>query len=100
MKNMIRNAPKMTIIASMLLAAGVANAAGEGGLDVTGVQTAVLAAVTALLGFVASVGLAKAGLAAPSGAGVKSQVLLAASNIMLQLQGAAIAAPFSLERTP
>ncbi|MFQ1814418.1 hypothetical protein ACK36E_09170 [Aeromonas veronii] len=64
MKNMIRNAPKMTIIASMLLAAGVANAAGEGGLDVTGVQTAVLAAVTALLGFVAAVGLAKAGLAA------------------------------------
>ncbi|WP_337074302.1 hypothetical protein [Aeromonas veronii] len=62
MKNMIRNAPKMTIIASMLLAAGVAHA--EGGLDVTGVQTAVLAAVTALLGFVAAVGLAKAGLAA------------------------------------
>ncbi|MFM5008090.1 hypothetical protein ACEUB7_06125 [Aeromonas veronii] len=63
MKNMIRNAPKMTIIASMLLAAGAAHAAGEG-LDVTGVQTAVLAAVTALLGFVAAVGLAKAGLAA------------------------------------
>ncbi|HDZ8979274.1 hypothetical protein [Aeromonas veronii] len=64
MKNMIRNAPKMTIIASMLLAAGAAHAVGEGGLDVTGVQTAVLAAVTALLGFVAAVGLAKAGLAA------------------------------------
>ncbi len=63
MNNMIRNAPKMTIIASMLLAAGAAHAAGEG-LDVTGVQTAVLAAVTALLGFVAAVGLAKAGLAA------------------------------------
>lgn len=63
MKNMIRNAPKMTIIASILLAAGAAHAAGEG-LDVTGVQTSVLAAVTALLGFVAAVGLAKAGLAA------------------------------------
>lgn len=63
MKNMISNAPKMTIIASMLLAAGAAHAAGEG-LDVTGVQTAVLASVTALLGFVAAVGLAKAGLAA------------------------------------
>ncbi|MFM5811424.1 hypothetical protein ACET6J_11775 [Aeromonas veronii] len=63
MKNMIRNAPKMTIIASMLLAAGAAHAA-DGTLDVTGVQTAVLAAVTALLGFVAAVGLAKAGLAA------------------------------------
>ncbi|MEH8121846.1 hypothetical protein Q7I34_08685 [Aeromonas veronii] len=63
MKNMIRNAPKMTIIASMLLAAGAAHAV-DGTLDVTGVQTAVLAAVTALLGFVAAVGLAKAGLAA------------------------------------
>ncbi|MFB3945602.1 hypothetical protein ACE1V3_02030 [Aeromonas veronii bv. sobria] len=64
MKNMLRNAPKMTIIASMLLAAGVANAAEPGALDVSGVQTTVLAAVTALLGFVAAVGLAKAGLAA------------------------------------
>ncbi|KTA77079.1 hypothetical protein [Aeromonas salmonicida] len=54
---------KLTIIAAMLLTAGVAHAAGEG-LDVAGVQTAVLAAVTALLGFVASVGLAKAGLGA------------------------------------
>ncbi|WP_421278148.1 hypothetical protein [Aeromonas veronii] len=62
MKNMIRNAPKMTIIASMLLAAG-AHAAGEG-FDVSGVQTVVIAAVTALLGFVAAVGLSKAGLAA------------------------------------
>ena len=52
---------KLTIIAAMLLTAGVAHAEG---LDVTGVQTAVLAAVTALLGFVAAVGLAKAGLAA------------------------------------
>ncbi|EKP0247584.1 hypothetical protein NTJ15_001657 [Aeromonas veronii] len=63
MKNMIRNAPKMTIIASMLLAAGVAHAEG-GGFDVSGVQTVVLAAVAALLGFVAAVGLSKAGLAA------------------------------------
>ena len=63
MKNMIRNAPKMTIIASMLLAAGAAHAV-DGSLDVAPVQTMVLAAVTALLGFVAAVGLAKAGLAA------------------------------------
>lgn len=62
MKNMIRNAPKMTIIASMLLAAGVAHA--EGGFDVSGVQAVVLAAVAALLAFVAAVGLSKAGLAA------------------------------------
>ncbi|MGL4751150.1 MAG: hypothetical protein ACRCXB_01835 [Aeromonadaceae bacterium] len=64
MKNMIRNAPKMTIIASMLLAAGAANAAGEGSFDVTGVQTVVLAAVAALGGFVAAVGLSKSGLQA------------------------------------
>lgn len=64
MKNMLRNAPKMTIIASMLLAAGVANAADAGGFDVSGVQATVLAAVAALLGFVAAVGLSKAGLAA------------------------------------
>jgi hypothetical protein len=57
------NMKKMTIIAAMLLTAGAAHAAGET-LDVTGVQTAVLAAVTALLGFVAAVGLAKAGLGA------------------------------------
>ncbi|PKQ74331.1 hypothetical protein AOX56_05510 [Aeromonas sobria] len=54
---------KMTIIAAMLMTAGVAQAAGEG-FDVSGVQTVVLAAVTALLGFVAAVGLSKAGLAA------------------------------------
>lgn len=64
MKNMIRNAPKMTIIAAMLLAAGAANAVGEGAVDVGPVQTMVLAAVTAILGFVAAVGLSKAGLAA------------------------------------
>ncbi|MEN3800277.1 hypothetical protein ABDZ32_06795 [Aeromonas veronii] len=63
MKNMIRNAPKMTIIASMLFAAGIAQAE-TGGFDVSGVQAVVLAAVAALLGFVASVGLSKAGLAA------------------------------------
>ncbi|MDX7694808.1 hypothetical protein SJS38_02285 [Aeromonas dhakensis] len=56
------NMKKLTIIAAMLLTAGIAHA--EGGLDVTGVQTTVLAAVTALLGFVAAVGLAKAGLGA------------------------------------
>ncbi|WP_323076569.1 hypothetical protein [Aeromonas hydrophila] len=54
------NMKKLTIIAAMLLTAGIAHA--EGGFDVTGVQTTVLAAVTALLGFVAAVGLAKAGL--------------------------------------
>ncbi|WP_429021104.1 hypothetical protein [Aeromonas veronii] len=63
MKNMIRNAPKMTIIASMLFAAGIAQAE-TGGFDVSGVQAVVLAAVAALLGFVAAVGLSKAGLAA------------------------------------
>ncbi|RCF49128.1 hypothetical protein [Aeromonas hydrophila] len=56
------NMKKLTIIAAMLLTAGIAHA--EGGFDVTGVQTTVLAAVTALLGFVAAVGLAKAGLGA------------------------------------
>lgn len=63
MKNMIRNAPKMTIIASMLFAAGIAQAE-TGGFDVSGVQAVVLAAVAALLGFVSAVGLSKAGLAA------------------------------------
>lgn len=63
MKNMIRNAPKMTIIASMLFAVGIAQAE-TGGFDVSGVQAVVLAAVAALLGFVAAVGLSKAGLAA------------------------------------
>ncbi|HAT1542673.1 hypothetical protein ACSZND_00450 [Aeromonas hydrophila] len=57
------NMKKLTIIAAMLLSAGVAHAA-DGALDVTQVQTTLLAAVTALLGFVAAVGLAKAGLGA------------------------------------
>lgn len=61
-KNMIVKAPK-TIIFSMLLAAGLAHA-DAGGFDVSGVQATVLAAVAALLGFVAAVGLSKAGLAA------------------------------------
>ncbi|ELB2789533.1 hypothetical protein QMX34_000025 [Aeromonas hydrophila] len=58
------NMKKLTIIAAMLLSAGVAHAAGEGTVDVSQVQATLLAAVTALLGFVAAVGLAKAGLAA------------------------------------
>ncbi|HFK2923926.1 TPA: hypothetical protein ACGY8I_001475 [Aeromonas hydrophila] len=57
------NMKKLTIIAAMLMSAGVAHAAGEG-LDLSGVQTVVLASVTALLGFVAAAGLAKAGLSA------------------------------------
>lgn len=59
------NMKKLTIIAAMLLSAGVAHAAaGDGTLDVSGVQGVLLASVTALLGFVAAVGLAKAGLGA------------------------------------
>ncbi|CAJ1888404.1 hypothetical protein CKOHBEJN_02293 [Aeromonas hydrophila] len=58
------NMKKLTIIAAMLLSAGVAHAAGEGTVDVSGVQGVLLASVTALLGFVSAVGLAKAGLGA------------------------------------
>lgn len=58
-KNFMRN---MTIIAAMLFTAGIAHA--EGDFDVSQVQAVALAAVTALLGFVAAVGLSKAGLAA------------------------------------
>ncbi|WP_421217635.1 hypothetical protein [Aeromonas jandaei] len=60
MKNMIAKAPK-TIILSMLLAAGLAHAEGTG-FDVSGVQAVIIAAVAALTGFVAAVGLSKAGL--------------------------------------
>ncbi|HAU4875748.1 TPA: hypothetical protein F3L11_12260 [Aeromonas hydrophila] len=58
------NMKKLTIIAAMLLSAGVAHAAGGDILDVSGVQATLIASVTALLGFVAAVGLAKAGLGA------------------------------------
>lgn len=53
---------KMTIIAAMLMSAGVAQAAGEGGFDISGVQTAVLAIITALGVFLAAVGLGKTSL--------------------------------------
>ena len=52
---------KMTIIAAMLMTAGVAQAAGEG-FDISGVQTAVLAIITALGVFLAAVGLGKTSL--------------------------------------
>lgn len=55
---------KLTIIAAMLLTAGVAHAEGAVPFDAGTVQTVVLGTVTALLGFVAAVGLAKAGLGA------------------------------------
>ncbi|MNQ84370.1 hypothetical protein D3C85_994960 [compost metagenome] len=53
---------KMTIIAAMLLSAGVAHA--EGGIDLTGVQTAFLATIAAITVFVGAAGLGKAGLGA------------------------------------
>jgi hypothetical protein len=53
----------LTIIAAMLLAAGVANAA-DGAIDLTAVTTMFVAAVAAITTFVAAAGLAKAGLGA------------------------------------
>ncbi|WP_323876564.1 hypothetical protein [Aeromonas hydrophila] len=55
---------KLTIIAAMLLSAGIVHAEGAAPFDIGNVQATALAAVTAILGFVAAVGLAKAGLAA------------------------------------
>ncbi|MFQ1966844.1 hypothetical protein ACK36M_15150 [Aeromonas veronii] len=52
---------KMTIIVAMLLAAGQASAAGEA-FDISAVQTAVLAIITALGVFLAAVGLGKTSL--------------------------------------
>ncbi|MNV58774.1 hypothetical protein D3C71_1511650 [compost metagenome] len=53
---------KMTIIAAMLLTAGVAHA--EGDIDLTGVQTTFLATIAAITVFVGAAGLGKAGLGA------------------------------------
>lgn len=51
---------KLTIIAAMLLSAGVAQAAD--GFDVSAVQTAVLAIIASLGVFLAAVGLGKTSL--------------------------------------
>jgi len=58
------NMKKLTIIAAMLLSAGAANAAGEGSIDLTSVQTAFLATIAAITVFVGAAGLGKAGLGA------------------------------------
>ncbi|QXB54184.1 hypothetical protein [Aeromonas sp. FDAARGOS 1415] len=56
------NMKKLTIIAAMLLTAGVAHAEGE--IDLSGVQTAFLATIAAITLFVGAAGLGKAGLGA------------------------------------
>ncbi|MGY3943746.1 hypothetical protein [Aeromonas tecta] len=58
----IINMKKLTIIASMLLAAGAANAAGEGTIDLASVTTMFLAGVAVITTFVGAAGLGKAGL--------------------------------------
>ena len=52
---------KMTIIAAMLMTAGVAQAA-DAGFDISAVQVAVLAIIASLGAFLAAVGLGKTSL--------------------------------------